>query len=114
MMRPDDVDEDSEIFKKPRETVESQASQSETTIREQSETTSRRQIEPPKYDNRFTRMKLNETNVVRTERGFVNFFNANSAYMLHEAWDNAEPIEIRKRKSEASDEGSESKKSKSE
>ncbi|XP_068223855.1 uveal autoantigen with coiled-coil domains and ankyrin repeats-like isoform X2 [Palaemon carinicauda] len=43
-------------------------------------------IEPPRYNNRFTNMKIERDSLIRTKTGFVDFFNFNSFNMLKEVW----------------------------
>ena len=44
-------------------------------------------ITPPVFDNRFTRMKLKRDVLVRTDKGFLEFFNLNSHLTLNDCWE---------------------------
>ena len=39
------------------------------------------------FDNRFTRMKLKREVLVRTDKGFIEFFNLNSHLTLNDCWE---------------------------
>ena len=39
------------------------------------------------FDNRFTRMKLKKEVLVRTDKGFLEFFNLNSHLTMNECWE---------------------------
>ena len=45
-----------------------------------------RTINPPVFNNRFTRMELNKEVLIRTNKGFLHFFNLNSHLTLKECW----------------------------
>ena len=44
-------------------------------------------LTPPVFDNRFTRMKLKKEALVRTDKGFLEFFNLNSHLTLNDCWE---------------------------
>ena len=44
-------------------------------------------ITPVVFDNRFTRMKLKREVLVRTDKGFLEFFNLNSHLTLNDCWE---------------------------
>ena len=50
------------------------------------ETNTSRTIKPPVFNNRFTRMELNKESLIRTDKGFLHFFNLNSHLTLKECW----------------------------
>ena len=45
-----------------------------------------RAITPPVFNDRFTRMELNKEVLIRTNKGFLEFFNLNSHLTLKECW----------------------------
>ena len=42
---------------------------------------------PPVFNNRFTRMKLKREVLIRTNKGFLEFFNLNSHLTLKKCWE---------------------------
>ena len=43
-------------------------------------------IKPPVFNNRFTRMELDEGALIRTDKGFLQHFNLNSHLTLKGCW----------------------------
>ena len=53
-------------------------------------------LSPPVFDNRFTRMKLRKDVLIRTDKGFLEFFNLNS-HLTSKCWEDQESKEKSKK-----------------